>query len=202
MSIDRQFNFRWNLFFLGLNLGKNFGSLYTMKNLTVNHSKNTVVVPPELICPITMEIMIHPVMTRYGHCFDRLAIMTWICSSDDAQCECPLTRKPLRMSDIINNHSLRERIQAWCDENCYDHKQSESRFTTGADNDSSCDGDYDDFASHFFASADFNTMSDRKNWKDKKHRNSLARSQNLRNSTGPIRSLIRMAFYARNNNWQ
>ena len=132
-----------------------------MKNFTINNSKNTVVVPSEFICPITMEIMIHPVMTRYGHCFDRLAILTWMCSSDDAQCECPLTRKPLQMSDIINNHSLRERIQAWCDENCYDCKQNETRITTGTD-DSTYDGDDDDVVTHFFVSADFNKMNDRK----------------------------------------
>jgi U-box domain len=169
-----------------------------MENVAVNNNKSTVVVPPEFICPITMEIMIHPVMTRYGHCFDRSAIITWMCSSDGEQCECPLTRKPLRISDIINNHSLGQRIKTWCDENCYQFKQSET-LSTGSD-DSTCN-DEDDFVMHFFVSADLNKVKERKNRKDRQHRNSLARSQSLRNPTSassttlqrPKRNLIRMA---------
>ena len=163
-----------------------------MMSITIDTSKNTAAVPSEFICPITMEIMIHPVMTRYGHCFDRSAIMTWMSSSDGDQCECPLTRKPLRISDIINNHALGQRIKAWCDENSYQCKQNETPNDSTSDDD-----DEDDFVTHFFVSADLKEIKDRKNRLD---RNSLLRSQNLRNPTAATptthrarRNLIRLA---------
>lgn len=146
-----------------------------------NSSPNTVVVPSDFICPITMEIMIHPVMTRYGHSFDRSAIMTWISSSDGAQRECPLTRKPLRISDIINNHSLAQRIKAWCDENSYQCKQNDVH--SNGTGESTCNDEGDDFVTHFFVSGDLSKFKDRKNRKDRPSRNSPTRSQSSRNST-------------------
>lgn len=162
-----------------------------MKNIAVDSSNNAVVVPSDFICPITMEIMVHPVMTRYGHCFDRSAIMTWMSSSDGSKFECPLTRKPLRISDIINNHSLGQRIKAWCDENNYPIKQN----VTPTTDDSTFDDDDDDIATHFFVSGDLNKIKERTNAR------ALARSQSLRNPTNASattlpktkRNILRMA---------
>lgn len=47
-------------------------------------------------CPITLEIMKDPVKTIYGHRYERKNIINWI----KANGTCPLTRKPLRESDI------------------------------------------------------------------------------------------------------
>lgn len=165
-----------------------------------NSSPNTVVVvPSDFICPITMEIMIHPVMTRYGHSFDRPAIMTWLSSSDGSQCECPLTRKPLRISDIINNRALGQRIKAWCDENSYQCKQNDTH-SNGTDEPTYND-EGDDFVTPFFVSGDLSKFKDRKNRKDRPSQNSPTRSQSLRNSTAassttltrPKRNILRMA---------
>jgi U-box domain len=67
-------------------------------------------VPPEFVCPITMEIMVHPVATRYGQNFERSAIVAWL---DKGSGECPLTRRPLRMKDLINNNHLTKKIRQW-----------------------------------------------------------------------------------------
>jgi hypothetical protein len=39
------------------------------------------------ICPITQEIMRDPVMTKYGHCFEKRVIETWVSEKG----KCPLT---------------------------------------------------------------------------------------------------------------
>ena len=147
-----------------------------MKNVTVSNSNNTVAVPSEFICPITMEIMVHPVLTRFGHCFERTAIMTWMGSSVGSECECPLTRKPLRISDMINNHSLGERIKAWCDDNNYPTKLQVNG-TPPTTDDSNCDGHDDDISTPFFVSADLKTI------KARADQTTLARSQSLRHPT-------------------
>jgi hypothetical protein len=54
--------------------------------------------------------MIHPVMAKTGHNFERDAIMIWV----DSNGTCPITRKPLEMSDLVTNHALRIKIQLWC----------------------------------------------------------------------------------------
>ena len=70
--------------------------------------------PHEFICPLTMSVMRDPVMTKHGHNFERDAIYKWIARDTGL---CPVTRKPLRLSDIITHHSLRCKIQVWQKEN-------------------------------------------------------------------------------------
>jgi len=48
-------------------------------------------------------------MTRFGHSFERKAILEWIQDKGT----CPLTRRPLRLSDLVPNRALEGRIQAW-----------------------------------------------------------------------------------------
>ena len=154
-------------------------SFFTMDVLAVDSSDNTVMVPSEFICPITLEMMKNPVMTRYGHCFDRSALLTWMRSSDEAHCDCvcPLTRKPLRISDIVNHHSLGFRIKAWCDENSYCCKRSEPSSTGG----SSCDtADDEDFVTHYFVSTDLSQNKEQKRQRGTRDRNALPRSQSSR----------------------
>jgi hypothetical protein len=67
-------------------------------------------IPSDFICPITMEIMVHPLATRYGQNFERSAIIMWLGQGSG---ECPLTRKQLKISDLIHNHYLAAEIQKW-----------------------------------------------------------------------------------------
>jgi U-box domain len=61
------------------------------------------------ICPLTLEVMIDPVMNRNGHSFERVAILTWL----RKQGTCPLTRKPMKSSDFVVNCRLRQQIMDW-----------------------------------------------------------------------------------------
>jgi hypothetical protein len=66
-------------------------------------------VPPEFICPLTLEIMTEPVMTRLGHNFELSALLKWL----DGHEVCPLTRNPMTLKDIIVNRALKANIRAW-----------------------------------------------------------------------------------------
>jgi hypothetical protein len=69
-----------------------------------------ITVPHEYICPITMELMHHPMATRYGHTYERNAIVQWISSGNGY---CPLTRTPLSYSDIIPHRQMEKKIVCW-----------------------------------------------------------------------------------------
>ena len=66
-------------------------------------------IPEEYICPLTLELFKHPVMTRWGHTFERDAIMEWLKKND----ECPLTRNKMTLKDILPHRSLNEKIKEW-----------------------------------------------------------------------------------------
>ena len=65
-----------------------------------------------MLCPLTLDIMTHPVMTITEFNFERSALSAWMNSPQGNQ-SCPMTRKPLRPTDIIPNHALEQQIQGW-----------------------------------------------------------------------------------------
>jgi hypothetical protein len=66
--------------------------------------------PPEYFyCPLSIEVMKEPVMTRWGHNFERSAIVEWIQRNE----VCPLTRNPMTLKDLVINRSLQDQIQDW-----------------------------------------------------------------------------------------
>jgi hypothetical protein len=68
-------------------------------------------IPSHFLCPISQCIMIHPVMTRSGHNYERKAILTWLKEKNHS---CPMTRNTLTVKDLVSNRALRSVIQAWC----------------------------------------------------------------------------------------
>jgi hypothetical protein len=69
-----------------------------------------VEVPSNFICPITLQVMVNPVMTREGLNFEMAAIFSWL---EQGSGSCPLTRKPLTASDLISNRRLKVHIRIW-----------------------------------------------------------------------------------------
>lgn len=67
-------------------------------------------------------------MTRDGHNFERQAILEWIYQHGT----CPLTRRPLKSSQLIPNHALENKISSWCGLQCIwemeDDEERESLF--------------------------------------------------------------------------
>lgn len=66
-------------------------------------------VPEDFLCPITKEVMEHPMMTRSGISFEKRAILRWL----DINGSCPLTRTPLPPSGLVSNRNLQFKIMKW-----------------------------------------------------------------------------------------
>jgi hypothetical protein len=66
-------------------------------------------IPDEFICPLTLEIFKIPMVTRYGHNFEKDALLHWL----EQHNQCPLTRYPLSLNDGIINRSLLSKINVW-----------------------------------------------------------------------------------------
>eukprot|EP01137_Pigoraptor_chileana_P013361 Opistho-2@66783 len=59
------------------------------------------------LCPITQEPMRDPVVTCYGHCFERAAIERWIRERGT----CPMTKRPLALDKIYPCYSMKNAIE-------------------------------------------------------------------------------------------
>eukprot|EP00538_Stauroneis_constricta_P004928 CAMPEP_0119570702 /NCGR_PEP_ID=MMETSP1352-20130426/43746_1 /TAXON_ID=265584 /ORGANISM="Stauroneis constricta, Strain CCMP1120" /LENGTH=252 /DNA_ID=CAMNT_0007620373 /DNA_START=168 /DNA_END=926 /DNA_ORIENTATION=+ len=66
-------------------------------------------IPSHFLCDITKTVMKDPMMSRYGNHFEREAIMEWLSEHS----YCPVTRKPLRVSNLISDKTLKFKIQSW-----------------------------------------------------------------------------------------
>ena len=73
-----------------------------------DHSK--IVVPIQFQCNLSKKLMTDPVMTKYGHSYERSAISNWIALRGQI---CPMTGRPLKLSQMISNASLQRQIQSW-----------------------------------------------------------------------------------------
>jgi hypothetical protein len=69
-----------------------------------------VQIPSNFICPITLQVMVNPLMTRTGLNFERDAIFSWL---EKGSGSCPLTRQPLTASNLIRNRTLKTQIRIW-----------------------------------------------------------------------------------------
>ena len=68
--------------------------------------------PNNFICPLTLQVMRDPVLSRYGQNYERNAILEWLTSSN-GHGSCPLTRRPLELRGLVSNHNLRRQIRQW-----------------------------------------------------------------------------------------
>ena len=83
---------------------------------------STATPPSNYICPFTLEIMHEPVLSRWGHTYERASIMKWLRTHDS----CPMTRKPLTPSTLITNAHLKREICEWKREHGYTHLNDET----------------------------------------------------------------------------
>jgi hypothetical protein len=71
-------------------------------------------IPTEYLCPITQKLMKDPMMSKYGHHFERSAIIQHLANGNN---HCPVTGKPLRPSNLVSNKTLQWKIKYWADKN-------------------------------------------------------------------------------------
>ncbi len=71
-------------------------------------------VPDSFRCPITQDVMVHPVIvTETGHSYERFAIEQWLRTHNRD----PKTNVQLRSKNLIPNHSLRASTQEFAANN-------------------------------------------------------------------------------------
>jgi len=69
-------------------------------------SKKTI---SALSCPISLEIMEDPVVTRYGDTFDKKHLLNWLNKNE----LCPLSRRPININELIPNKNLKDCIERY-----------------------------------------------------------------------------------------
>lgn len=80
----------------------------------LKHLKETFgSVPEELICPISGEIFVDPVMTCDGHTYERLAIEAWLIKHKTS----PITNMNLENKNLIPNFVIKQLVKAFYEEN-------------------------------------------------------------------------------------
>jgi len=81
---------------------------------TAADGKPKVPVPTHFSCPVSMELMVDPVMVVTGHTYDRPFIQRWLESGNKT---CPVTGIKLRSLELTPNFALRMAIQDWATAN-------------------------------------------------------------------------------------
>ncbi len=69
--------------------------------------------PDEFRCPISLDLMIDPVIVASGQTYDRSSIARWI---DAGHLTCPKSGQNLPHTTLIPNYVLRSLISRWCEE--------------------------------------------------------------------------------------
>jgi hypothetical protein len=65
--------------------------------------------PYRFLCPLTLQIFYDPVLSKYGHVYERSAILEWLENHE----HCPMTRQTLSPRYLISHTPLRREIQHW-----------------------------------------------------------------------------------------
>ena len=66
-------------------------------------------IPEDLLCPISHELMVDPVLAADGHAYERAHIDEWLTRSHTS----PLTGEPLANAHLLPCHAIRKMAEAW-----------------------------------------------------------------------------------------
>lgn len=81
------------------------------KDLEDNKKSDSLVVPEDFLCPISLELMRDPVIVSTGQTYERSYIQRWI---DCGNTTCPKTQQKLEKLTLTPNYVLRSIICQWC----------------------------------------------------------------------------------------
>ncbi|KAK7396438.1 hypothetical protein VNO78_17447 [Psophocarpus tetragonolobus] len=86
---------------------------YVMK-IEPSEVKSGVSIPPYFRCPLSLELMLDPVIVASGQTYERQSIQKWL---DNGLTVCPNTHQRLVHSNLIPNYTVKAMIANWCEEN-------------------------------------------------------------------------------------
>ncbi|KAI9077490.1 hypothetical protein K1719_040561 [Acacia pycnantha] len=88
------------------------------KGLARVETHQTIVIPEDFLCPISLELMRDPVIVATGQTYERSYIQRWMACGNKT---CPKTRQKLENSNLTPNYVLRSLINQWCIDNNFEH---------------------------------------------------------------------------------
>ncbi|CAI9107621.1 OLC1v1007017C2 [Oldenlandia corymbosa var. corymbosa] len=77
-------------------------------------SVNGVKIPPYFLCPLSLDLMVDPVIVASGQTYEKSSIQKWL---DQGLSICPKTCQKLSHRNLIPNHTVKALIANWCQEN-------------------------------------------------------------------------------------
>ncbi|XP_022727640.1 U-box domain-containing protein 3-like isoform X3 [Durio zibethinus] len=77
-------------------------------------SSSGILIPPYFLCPLSLELMLDPVIVASGQTYDRTSIQKWL---DSGLTNCPMTRQTLTHANLIPNYMVKAMVARWCEEN-------------------------------------------------------------------------------------
>ncbi|VVB06114.1 unnamed protein product [Arabis nemorensis] len=83
----------------------------------------SLVLPHEFLCPITLEIMLEPVIISTGQTYEKESIQKWF---DAGHKTCPKTQQTLAHLSLAPNYALKNLILQWCEENNFKLPEKET----------------------------------------------------------------------------
>ncbi|XP_021727303.1 U-box domain-containing protein 11-like [Chenopodium quinoa] len=90
------------------------GDEYSVENQDESSKPESVSIPEDFLCPISLEIMRDPVIVATGQTYERSYIQRWI---DSGNMTCPKTQQKLVHNTLTPNYVLRSLIYQWCSKN-------------------------------------------------------------------------------------
>ncbi|KAK8981150.1 hypothetical protein V6N11_059835 [Hibiscus sabdariffa] len=75
---------------------------------------SSIPIPPHFLCPLSLELMMDPVIVASGKTYDRTSIQKWF---DSGLTICPMTRQTLKHMNLVPNHTVKAMVANWCHEN-------------------------------------------------------------------------------------
>ncbi|PIA37808.1 hypothetical protein AQUCO_03000383v1 [Aquilegia coerulea] len=79
-----------------------------------SQSITTVPIPADFCCPLSLELMMDPVIVASGQTYERIYIRRWL---DLGLTVCPKTRQTLAHTNLIPNYTVKALIANWCETN-------------------------------------------------------------------------------------
>lgn len=81
---------------------------------------NGLSIPPYFRCPLSLGLMLDPVIVASGQTYERAFIQKWL---DHGLTICPQTRRSLSHTNLTPNYTVKALIANWCEDNgirCFD----------------------------------------------------------------------------------
>ncbi|OAY67318.1 U-box domain-containing protein 2, partial [Ananas comosus] len=75
---------------------------------------NGIPIPSHFRCPLSLQLMLDPVIVASGQTYERSFIQKWL---DNGLRVCPKTRQTLVHAELISNYTVNALIASWCEEN-------------------------------------------------------------------------------------